>query len=160
MQRNIGQSSIPTGTRSEPPEAAGAHCPLGGRLTSIVGRLDFNWEVKCKGVRNPPPGRPYVNRCLPSEYFKTNILVDCMGFNPLGLRAAVEMCGVDRVVYGSDYGAVPYGVKEHVQIVEDVLPSPAERQKVFWQTSNRLFRLGLVDTGLITPGRSPISAAA
>jgi hypothetical protein len=33
------------------------------------------------------------------------------------------MCGVDRVVFGSDYGAVPYGIKEHVQIVEDVLPS-------------------------------------
>ena len=26
-----------------------------------------------------------------------------MGFNPIGLRAAVEMWGVDRVVFGSDY---------------------------------------------------------
>ena len=51
---------------------------------------------------------------------------------------------------GSDYGPIPYGVKEHVQIVEDVLPSPAERQQVFWKTSNRVFRLGLFDTDLIT----------
>ena len=42
------------------------------------------------------------------------------------------------------------GSKEHVQIVEDVLPSPAERQQVFWKTSNRVFRLDLVDTDLIT----------
>jgi predicted acylesterase/phospholipase RssA len=76
--------------------------------------------------------------------------VDTMGFNPIGLRAAVEMCGVDRVVFGSDYGAVPYGIEEHVRIVEDVLPSPAERQQVFWKTSNRIFRLGLFDTDLIT----------
>jgi hypothetical protein len=60
------------------------------------------------------------------------------------------MCGVDRVVFGSDYGPIPYGIKEHVQIVEDVLPSPAEREQVFWKTSNRVFRLGLVDTDLVT----------
>jgi hypothetical protein len=47
------------------------------------------------------------------------------------------MCGVDRVVFGSDFGPVPYGIKEHVQIVEDVLPSPAERELVFWKTSNK-----------------------
>ncbi len=116
---------------------------MGGGLTSILGRLDFTWQLNYKGVRNPPADRPYTNTRLPSDYFKTNILVDCMGFNPLGLRAAVEMCGVDRVVFGSDYGAVPYGIEEHVRIVEDVLPSPAERGQVFWKTSSRIYRLGL-----------------
>jgi hypothetical protein len=80
-----------------------------------------------------------------------DILVDCMGFSPIGLRSAIEMYGVDRVVFGSDYVAVPYRIKEHVQIVEDVLPSPAERQLVFWKTSNKIFRLGLIDTDLVTP---------
>ena len=69
-----------------------------------------------------------------------------MGFSAIGVRAAIEMCGVDRVVFGTDYGAVPYGIKEHVQIVEDVLPSQADRDLVFWKTSNRIFRLGLPDT--------------
>ena len=73
-----------------------------------------------------------------------------MGFSSFGVRAAVEMCGVDRVVFGTDFGPIPYGVKEHVQIVEDVLPSSTERQQVFWKTSNRVFRLDLVDTDLIT----------
>jgi hypothetical protein len=54
-------------------------------------------------------------------------------------------------LFGSDYGPVPYGVKEHVQIVEDVLPSRAERQQVFWKTSNRIFRLRLADTDLMAP---------
>jgi predicted TIM-barrel fold metal-dependent hydrolase len=45
---------------------------------------------------------------------------------------------------------VPYGIKEHVQIVEDVLPSQADRDLVFWKTSNRIFRLGLSDTGPVT----------
>ena len=74
-----------------------------------------------------------------------------MGFNAIGVRAAIEMCGVDRVVFGSDFGPIPYGIKEHVQIVEDVLPNPADRDLVFWKTSNRVFRLGLVDTDLVAP---------
>jgi len=41
---------------------------------------------------------------------------------------------------------VPYGINEHVQIVEDVLPSQADRDLVFWKTSNRIFRLGLPET--------------
>lgn len=73
-----------------------------------------------------------------------------MGFSALALRAAVEMCGVDRVVFGTDYGALPYGIKEHAQIVEDVLPSQADRDLVFWKTSNRIFRLGLSDTDPVT----------
>jgi predicted TIM-barrel fold metal-dependent hydrolase len=131
---------------------------MGGELTSVLGRVEFNWHLNYKGIRNPPANKPYKNKRPPSNYFKTNILVDCMGFNPIGLRAAVEMCGVDRVAFGSDYGPIPYGIKEHVQIVKDVLPSPAERQLVFWKTSNRVFRLGLVDTDLITP--TELSAVA
>src|ERR1700720_4001286 len=129
---------------------------MGGELASILGRLEFNWHLNYNGVRNPPAGRPYPNKRPPFGYFKTNILVDSMGFNPIGRRAAVEMCGVDRVVFGSDYGPIPYGIKEHVQIVEDVLPSPAERQQVFWKTSNRVFRLGLSDRGALDePAANP-----
>src|SRR3984957_1780946 len=100
---------------------------MGGGLASIVGRLDFNWHLNYDGIANPPVGRPYTNLRKPSEYCKTNILVDSMGFSSLGVRAAVEMCGVDRVMFGTDFGPIPYGVKEHMQIVEDVLPSPADR---------------------------------
>ncbi len=117
---------------------------MGGELASILGRLEFTWKLNYKGVSNTQPGRAYTNKRPPSDYFKTNILVDCMGFNPIGVRAAVEMCGADRLVFGSDYGPVPYGIKEHVRIVEDVLPIAAERDQVFWKTSNRVFRLGLV----------------
>ena len=116
---------------------------MGGELASILGRLNFTWQLNYKGVANPPAGRPYTNKRPPSDYFKTNILVDTMGFNPIGVRAAIEMCGIDRVVFGTDYGAIPYGIEEHIKIVEDVIPNAADRDKVFWKTSNRVFGLGL-----------------
>jgi hypothetical protein len=68
------------------------------------------------------------------------------------------MCGVDRVLFGSDYGPVPYGIKEHVQIVEDVIPSQPERDLVFWKTSNRVFRLGLAGAGAELANKSPVVA--
>jgi hypothetical protein len=92
---------------------------------------------------------------LPSEYCKTNILVDGMGFNPLGLRAATEMVGVDRVVYGSDFGAVPYGIKEYLQIVEDVLPSRADATWCSGRPATKIFRPGLGDTDRTTVDRQP-----
>jgi predicted TIM-barrel fold metal-dependent hydrolase len=51
---------------------------MGGELASVLGRLEFNWRLNYKGIRNPPAGKPYKNVRPPSEYFKTNILVDCM----------------------------------------------------------------------------------
>jgi predicted TIM-barrel fold metal-dependent hydrolase len=129
---------------------------MGGGLASIVGRLEFCWHLNYDGIKNQPAGRPYTNKRSPIDYFKTNILVDTMGFNAIGVRAAIEMCGVDRVVFGSDFGPVPYGIKEQVQIVDDVLPNPAERELVLWKTSNRVFRLGLTD--LITPAVIPAAA--
>jgi predicted TIM-barrel fold metal-dependent hydrolase len=42
----------------------------------------------------------------------------------IGVRAAIELCGVDRVVFGSDFGPVPYGIKEQVRSIEEV---PAEQ---------------------------------
>src|SRR5277367_3021723 len=146
-----GARMIASGVFDRHPKLQALIVHMGGELASILGRLEFNWHLNYNGIRNPPAGKPYTNKRPPSDYFKTNILVDCMGFNPIGLRAAFAMCGVDRVVFGSDYGPIPYGIKEHVQIVEDVLSSATERELVFWKTSNRVFRLGMVDTDLITP---------
>jgi predicted TIM-barrel fold metal-dependent hydrolase len=83
---------------------------MGGGLASIVGRLEFNWHLNCNGIKNPPAGKPYTNKRSPFDYCKTNILLDTMGFNAIGVRAAIELCGVDRVVFGTDFGPVPYGM--------------------------------------------------
>ena len=49
---------------------------MGGELASVLGRLEFTWRLNYKGIRNPPAGRPYKNERPPSDYFKTNIVVD------------------------------------------------------------------------------------
>jgi len=117
---------------------------MGGDLASILGRLEFNWKLNYNGIPNPPLDKIDKNKRPPSEYFRSNVLVDTMGFNPIGVKAAIEMCGIDRVVFGTDFGPVPFGVKEHVDLVEAVVPDAQDRQKVFWKTSNTYFDLGLL----------------
>jgi predicted TIM-barrel fold metal-dependent hydrolase len=153
-----GARMIASGVFDRHPKLQALIVHMGGGIASIIGRLEFNWKLNYNGIKNPPAGKPYVNTRSPFDYFKTNILVDTMGFSAIGVRAGIELCGVDRVVFGTDFGPVPYGIKEHVQIVEEVLPSQADRDWVFWKTSNRIFRLGLSNTGLISPTDLPVAA--
>lgn len=116
---------------------------MGGDLASILGRLDFNWRLNYHGVQDPPVAKVAKNRRKPSDYFRTNIYVDTMGFSPTGVKAAIEMCGVDRVLFGTDYGPVPISPREHVDIVNDVVPAYEDREKIFWRNSDAVFGLGL-----------------
>ncbi len=57
----------------------------------------------------------------PSEYFKSNIYVDTMGPGAIGLKAMIEMCGVDRVLFGTDFGPVPMSPKLHIDLVDETI---------------------------------------
>ena len=116
---------------------------MGGDLASILGRLDFNWRLSYNGVQDPPVAKVAKNQRKPSDYFRTNIYVDTMGFSPTGVKAAIEMCGIDRVLFGTDYGPVPISPREHIDVVNDVVPASEDRDKIFWRNSNDVFRLGL-----------------
>ncbi len=116
---------------------------MGGDLPAVLGRLDFNWRLNYDGVANPPVDKVDKNRRAPSEYFRTNIYVDTMGFSAIGLRAAIETCGIDRVLFGTDYGPVPISPREHIEIVNQTVPEQVDRDKIFWKNSDKLFKLNL-----------------
>lgn len=116
---------------------------MGGALPSVLGRLDFNWRLNYHGIDNPPQEKVIKNERPPADYLKTNLYTDTMGFSPTGVTQAVELFGIDRVMFGTDYGPLPFSPKEHIDIVKSVLPDKADQDKVFFQNANRIFRLGL-----------------
>ena len=133
-------------------KATGADRPHGRRTRVSPWSPRVHLAPQLQGDPRPAGRQALQERAAAIRLLQDQHLGRLHGVQPVSdPRAAVEMCGADRVVFGSDYGPIPYGIKEHVQIVEDVLPSPAERQQVFWKTSNRVFRLGQVDTDLVTP---------
>ena len=110
---------------------------MGGGLLPCMGRLDFGFRLGCEGM----PERA-VMRCreLPSNYLK-HISVDTMGFWAPHLREAVEVFGAERVIFGTDYGPVPLDPKEHVDIVNGLAISPADKEKILWRNAAAFFNL-------------------
>jgi predicted TIM-barrel fold metal-dependent hydrolase len=97
-----------------------------------------------KGIQNPPIQKVEKNLRKPSEYFKSNIHVDTMGPSTIGLKAMIEMCGVDRVLFGTDFGPVPMSPKLHIDLVNDTITDAGDRDKIF--STNTLALLHLAES--------------
>lgn len=110
---------------------------MGGGLLPVMGRLDFGWRLGCEGM----PERAVI-RCQerPSDYL-ARLCVDTMGFWAPHAREAVEVFGVDRVMFGTDYGPVPIDPGEHVDIVNGLAVSEADKQKMLWRNAATFFNL-------------------
>ena len=110
---------------------------MGGGLLPVMGRLDFGWRLGCDGM----PERAVI-RCKrrPSDYLAM-LYVDTMGFWAPHVREAVDVFGVDRVMFGTDYGPVPIDPKEHIDIVSGLAISPADKEKILWRNAARFFEL-------------------
>jgi aminocarboxymuconate-semialdehyde decarboxylase len=110
---------------------------MGGGLLPCMGRLDFGWRLGCEGM----PERAVI-RCKrkPSEYLGL-LHVDTMGFFAPHVREAVEVFGAARVMFGTYYGPVPIDPKEHVDIVEALAVSDADKEAILWRNAARFFNL-------------------
>jgi predicted TIM-barrel fold metal-dependent hydrolase len=123
---------------------------MGGALAPLICRLDWNWDLNYKGIQNPPIEKVDKNLRKPSEYFKSNIYVDTMGPSAIALRAMIETCGVDRVLFGTDFGPVPMSPKLHVDLVDDTIPDAGDRNKIFSTNTLALLRLAESATRLVS----------
>ncbi|HUB95407.1 MAG TPA: amidohydrolase family protein [Stellaceae bacterium] len=113
---------------------------MGGGLLPVMGRLDFGWRLGCDGM---PDAAKIKCKDLPSSYLAKHLAVDTMGVWAPHVREAVEVFGPDRVMLGTDYGPVPIDPKEHVDIVETLAISDADKEKIFWRNADSFFGLGL-----------------
>jgi len=113
---------------------------MGGGLLPVMGRLDFGWRLGCDGM---PSGTEIRCKRRPSEYLKL-LHVDTMGFWAPHVREAVEVFGPDRVMFGTDYGPVQIDPKEHVDIVNELAISPADKENILWRNAAKFFDLTVV----------------
>jgi predicted TIM-barrel fold metal-dependent hydrolase len=64
-----------------------------------------------------------------------------MGFWAPHVRETVEVFGIDRVMFGTDYGPVPIDPGEHIDIVNGLVISAADKEKILWRNAARFFGL-------------------
>ncbi len=111
---------------------------MGGGLPGVIGRLDFGYRLGYGGL---PQGQAAICKRKPSDYLRTNLYVDTMGFSPAGIRHCIELFGIDRILFGTDYAAVNISPREHIDIVKGLGLSKQAEAKIFFENANHLFRL-------------------
>jgi aminocarboxymuconate-semialdehyde decarboxylase len=103
----------------------------GGYLPSYLGRTEAACVVrsnaKCANTRKP------------SEYLKSQVVIDTMVFSPEGLRHLVAEMGVSQIVYGTD---VPFNWPVTVDLVLDApFLSDGEKELILSGNLRRLLRI-------------------
>jgi aminocarboxymuconate-semialdehyde decarboxylase len=112
---------------------------MGGGLLPVIGRLDFGWRLGSTGM----PERAVIRcRARPSDYL-SRLSVDTMGFWAPHVREAIEVFGAERVMFGTDYGPVPIDPKEHIDIVNALPISAADKEKILWRNAARFYNLDI-----------------
>ena len=102
----------------------------GGALPYLVGRLDICWHnIPAAAAKTRQPPSVYMRR----------IYVDAVVFQSSVLNLAVEVCGPDNVLYGSDY---PHTIGDMVGCLARVdALAGGVRDKVRGGNAQRIFRL-------------------
>jgi predicted TIM-barrel fold metal-dependent hydrolase len=57
------------------------------------------------------------------------------------VREAVEALDAERVMLGTDYGPVPIDPQEHIDIVQGLALSAADKESILWRNAARFFNL-------------------
>ncbi len=136
---------IYSGTFDRHPHLKVVTVHTGGAVPALIGRLEFGWRLNFHGVadRSQVAAWEDRNELPPSEYLRRNIWADTMGLSASCVRHAIEIYGIDHILFGTDYGPVPISPREHVEMVLDLGLSEDDQQKIFWGNADRLFKLGL-----------------
>lgn len=110
---------------------------MGAGLMSVMGRLDMGYRL---GYQGQAAYQAASCERKPSEYLH-NLYVDTMGFSPSMMRQLLEVFGADRILFGSDYPAVPISPAEHIALIESLELSDRQKTAIFHQNATKLFKL-------------------
>jgi aminocarboxymuconate-semialdehyde decarboxylase len=103
----------------------------GGYLPSYLGRTEVACEVR--------PNADCANKKQPSDYLKSQILVDTIVISPEGLRHLAAEAGTGQVVFGTD---MPFNWHSNVDLILNAtFLSNAEKEAILGGTLVKLLRI-------------------
>jgi aminocarboxymuconate-semialdehyde decarboxylase len=103
----------------------------GGYLPSYLGRTEIACDVR--------PNADCANKKHPSEYLKSQILVDTIVISEEGLRHLTAVAGTGQVVFGTD---MPFNWHSNVDLVLNApFLSDAEKEAILGGTLVKLLRI-------------------
>lgn len=116
-------------------------------LKVIIGHLGENLpagldRLNRKSILFEPVQYPAVNKLRLGEYFKRNIWVTTSGnYSPSALRCAVDVLGVEKVLYGSDYPMET--LEDMTEFLAASGLSAYEKERIFHKNAEEMFGMNI-----------------
>jgi uncharacterized protein len=94
-------------------------------------------------------GEPWSQDAAEVVYKNSNVYADLSGlvtgnmkkitnFSPRRVKEALEYCGYDKIMYGSDWPLAP--MNKYIKLVKTLIPKK-EQKKVFYENAKKLFEI-------------------
>ncbi|MGE5539323.1 MAG: amidohydrolase family protein [Gemmatimonas sp.] len=114
---------------------------LGGGISEIVGRLDYNYALHDEGFyTRAADSAPMLIKHPPSHYLR-NIYLDSVSYHLPALKCGLETVGVDHMVFGTDAPPLTPLKQRGLDLVRSLGLPPADMEKILSGNATRLLKL-------------------
>lgn len=114
---------------------------LGGGITEVIGRLDYNYAFQTDGFyARPGDVAPMLIDRPPSEYLK-RIYLDSVCYHLPAAKCALETMGADHFLFGTDAPPLTPLKRQGLELVGKLPLSEDEREKVLSGNARKLLKL-------------------
>lgn len=114
---------------------------LGGGISEVIGRLDYNYALQQEGfyTRAADSEAMLITR-PPSDYLKM-LYLDSVCYHLPALKCGLETVGVDRLIFGTDAPPLTPLKQRGLDLVRALELSPGDMEKVLCGNAKRLLKL-------------------
>lgn len=114
---------------------------LGGGISEIIGRLDYNYALQQEGFyTRAADSEAMLIKHPPSTYLKM-IYLDSVSYHLPALKCGLETVGVDHLVFGTDAPPLTPLKQRGLDLVRSLALSPGDMDKVLCGNAKRLLKL-------------------
>jgi len=114
---------------------------LGGGISEIVGRLDYNYALQDEGFYTRAADSEAVLIKHPPSHYLRMIYLDTVCYHLPALKCGLETVGVDRLVFGTDAPPLTPLKQRGLDLVRSLDLPPADMDKVLCGNAKRLLKL-------------------
>jgi aminocarboxymuconate-semialdehyde decarboxylase len=114
---------------------------LGGGISEIVGRLDYNYALQEEGFYTRPKDTEAMLIAHPPSHYLKMIYLDSVCYHLPALKCGLETVGVDHMVFGTDAPPLTPLKQRGLDLVRSLPLSPSDMEKVLSGNAKRLLKL-------------------
>jgi aminocarboxymuconate-semialdehyde decarboxylase len=114
---------------------------LGGGISEVLGRLDYNFKLQDEGfyVRDIDNETMAIDQ-VPSQYLKS-VYFDTVSYHLPALRCALETVGVDHMLFGTDAPPLTPLKRRGLNIIDGLDLQAGDKAKVMGGNAKKLLKI-------------------